>query len=115
MCAHHFFLLGPEVLDLVGAILATVGGALLAAPTLRDSLNRRRGFGIDIWMSEEAGRNPDRRVAEEAHLRAAQENIDRAVRRGYRSDLRMLRVGFLLLVVGLGLSVPIKLVALVCD
>lgn len=113
-CGPQYLLIQPVLLDLLGAVLATAGGGLLAAPTLRDSLTRRRGFGIDIWLSEDAATDGPRKAAEDASIRTAQHNTEKSTRRGHRSDLRMLTAGFYLLVLGLALSIPAKLMALLC-
>lgn len=87
--------------DLAGTVLACAGGLVLAVPTFRDNVDRAIQHGIDAWMAKA---NTKEREA----LKGAKQVVDRAGPMNWSKDRLLLKIGIVLIIVGLLLSIPVK-------
>ncbi|MBS0547575.1 MAG: hypothetical protein JSR24_07495 [Proteobacteria bacterium] len=101
-------------LDLVGLLLTTFGALLLTFPTLSDIVRRRELAGISVWLklattTSTSGTTPP---AGADRLEAAGQRIEAHGVVQLPKDLRRVGWGVALIILGLLLSIPVKIQAL---
>lgn len=89
------------IADLLGTIAAFAGGVLLAIPAFGDNFDRVLKQGVAAAIRKAS-------PAEEPILSDADRAIEEAAIENWKKDRCLMRVGIVLIVVGLGLSVPVK-------
>ena len=88
--------------DLVGTILAFLGGCLMAVPAFRDNDRRHLIRGLDTVL-DALGNNPGK-----PKVLSVREAVEKEGYRPLSRDRRLLQIGIVLLTVGLLLSIPVK-------
>jgi hypothetical protein len=89
------------IADLVGTLVTCVGGVVLAIPAFRDNFDRSLRQGIASSLSRASSQEAEM-------LNDAAEAIEEAAIAAWIKDRRLLRIGIVLVVIGLALSIPVK-------
>ena len=89
--------------DLVGTVLAFLGGVFLAVPAFRDYGRRRIDKDLATVL-DELGANPGGDEIASARRTVQHEGLQRLA-----EESRLLKIGVALLTVGLFLSIPVKI------